>query len=71
MPLSIFILSNICWILIFEAFDISKKDFLNLVSNIEYLQENQKDEIIETIDESSENIQNFENFDKNIEANGI
>ncbi|CAG8451143.1 1162_t:CDS:2 [Scutellospora calospora] len=48
---------------------IPKQDFLKLVSNIEYLQENQKDEIIETINESSENIQTFENIDKNIEAN--
>ncbi|KAF0407545.1 hypothetical protein F8M41_008760 [Gigaspora margarita] len=47
---------------------IPKQDFLNLVSNIEYLQENQKDEIFEEIIENTEAI----NEDiKNINENNI
>ncbi|CAG8762178.1 8110_t:CDS:2, partial [Cetraspora pellucida] len=51
---------------------ISKQDFLNFVSNIEYLQENQKDEIFEEIIEKSEIInENFEIINKNNESNKI
>ncbi|CAG8666087.1 6589_t:CDS:2, partial [Scutellospora calospora] len=51
---------------------IPKQDFLNLVSNIEYLQENQKDKIFEEIIEVSETInKNFENIDKNNISNNI
>lgn len=51
---------------------IPKQDFLNLVSNIEYLQENQKDEIFEEIIEESEIInENFEIINENNESNGI
>ncbi|CAG8799246.1 18936_t:CDS:1, partial [Gigaspora rosea] len=35
---------------------ISKQDFLNLVSNIKYLQKNQKDKIFEEITENFETI---------------
>ncbi|CAG8692245.1 3687_t:CDS:2, partial [Gigaspora rosea] len=45
---------------------IPKQDFLNLVSNIEYLQKNQKDEIFEEITENFETInENIENINEN------
>ncbi|RIB12761.1 hypothetical protein C2G38_2327883 [Gigaspora rosea] len=45
---------------------IPKQDFLNLVSNIEYLQKNQKDEIFKEITESFETInENIENINEN------
>jgi hypothetical protein len=51
---------------------IPKQDFLNLVSNIEYLQENQKDELFEEIIEVPEAInENFENISENNTSNGI
>ncbi|CAG8756621.1 7202_t:CDS:2, partial [Cetraspora pellucida] len=51
---------------------IPKQDFLNLVSNIKYLQENQKDEIFEEIIEESEIInENFEIINENNESNEI
>ena len=50
---------------------IPKQDFLNLVSNIEYLQENQKDEIFEEIIENTEAInEDIENINKNNISNG-
>ncbi|KAF0559894.1 hypothetical protein F8M41_004409 [Gigaspora margarita] len=51
---------------------IPKQDFLNLVSNIEYLQKNQKDEIFEEITENFETInENFENINENNTSNEI
>ncbi|RIB05534.1 hypothetical protein C2G38_2253762 [Gigaspora rosea] len=51
---------------------IPKQDFLNLVSNIEYLQKNQKDEIFEEITENFETInENIENINENNTFNVI
>ncbi|KAF0495080.1 hypothetical protein F8M41_021175 [Gigaspora margarita] len=49
---------------------IPKQDFLRLVSNIEYLQENQKDEIFEEIIENIEAInEDIENINENNTSN--
>ncbi|KAF0386545.1 hypothetical protein F8M41_011372 [Gigaspora margarita] len=51
---------------------IPKQDFLNLVSNIEYLQENQKDEIFEEIVENTKAInEDIENINENNISNKI
>ncbi|KAF0523837.1 hypothetical protein F8M41_015373 [Gigaspora margarita] len=51
---------------------IPKQDFLNLVSNIKYLQENQKDEIFEKIIENTEAInEDIENINENNTSNEI